>query len=258
MFIKRLLFRILSLEAYLKLISSMFFFSYFSGLLKRKEKFALHYFAAELIRQDDHVIDIGANLGYYAVTFGKKVGKKGKVYAVEPVTLFRRVLERNIRKRKLQEQVSILPYALGKEDHKKIKLGVPTGSKHFRHGLTRVVDQESAVKNDYEFDETMMRPDTLFAELKRLDYIKCDVEGYEIHIVPELLNLLSKFHPLIQMETEGENLKQIINMLSPLGYKAHYFKEGKIRVYTGSETFHVGDVLFIPEERKGQIKAYLA
>jgi hypothetical protein len=121
-----------------------------------------------------------------------------------------------------------------------------------------VVDQESAVKNDYEFDETMMRPDTLFAELKRLDYIKCDVEGYEIHIVPELLNLLSKFHPLIQMETEGENLKQIIDMLSPLGYRAHYFKEGKIRVYTGSETFHVGDVLFIPEERKGQIKAYLA
>jgi len=73
-----------------------------------------------------------------------------------------------------------------------------------------------------------------------------------------LLNLLSKFHPIIQMETEGENLKQIIQMLQPIGYQAHYFKEGKIRVYSGTETFHVGDVLFIPEERKPQIQKHLA
>lgn len=257
MFIKRILFRLLSVEGYLKLVSSLFFFAYFSGLLKRKEKFEFHYFIRQLVKPGNTVLDIGGNLGYYAISFGKIVGPKGKVLTVEPVTLFRKVLERNIRKRRLEKTVQIVPFALGSEDNKKITLGVPSGNKHFRHGLTKVMEQPGNA-NDMEFQETMMRPDTLFGNLEQLHYIKCDVEGYEIHIVPELLSVLRKHLPLIQMETDGENRSKIIAMLSDLSYEAHYVLKGKIHRLTGKESFHTGDVLFIPAEKKSSLTHLMA
>lgn len=258
MFIKRILFRLLSIKGYLKLVSSLFFFSYFSGLLRNKEKFAFHYFIRNLIRPGDTIIDIGGNLGYYAVAFGKLTGEKGKVYAVEPVSVFRSVLERNIRKRSLSDIVEIVPYALGSEDQKKIRLGIPSGNKNFRHGLTRVVDDPQSQKSDYEFEETMMRPETLFGKLERIDYIKCDVEGYEIHIVPELLSLLQKHLPLIQMETDGDNRIAVNNMLGKLGYVPHYVKNNKIHALLGNESFHTGDVLYIPDNKKNVLKPLMA
>jgi FkbM family methyltransferase len=257
MFLKRFLSRILSLDAYLRIVSSFFFRGYFSGLLKNKSAFELHYFVKKLIRPGDVIIDIGANLGYYAVLFGRFTGRKGKVYAVEPVSLYRKVLERNIRKRNPYRNITILPFALGTEDNKQIRLGVPTGNSHFRHGLTRVVQNEEQ-QNSVEFTEIMMRPQTLFGQLDRTDYIKCDVEGYEIFVVPEILFLVEKHKPLLQIETDGKNRDEITKMLTPFGYKPFYVMKKKIYPLTGGETIHTGDVLYIPKERMEQVKNLMA
>lgn len=37
-----------------------------------------------MVRRGDHVVDVGANIGYYVLMFESAVGPKGKITAFEP------------------------------------------------------------------------------------------------------------------------------------------------------------------------------
>jgi FkbM family methyltransferase len=50
-----------------------------------------------VIKKGDTVLDVGANIGYYAVLFSRLVGKEGKVVAFEPDVQNFAILERNLR-----------------------------------------------------------------------------------------------------------------------------------------------------------------
>ena len=66
------------------------------------------------------------------------------------------------------------------------------------------------------------RPDApgqrIFAGLERLDFIKCDIEGYEVVVMNELRPLLERFRPTVLIETGGENRPQIVALFTTLGY----------------------------------------
>jgi FkbM family methyltransferase len=254
MFIKQLLYKLLGVTNYLIVVSRLFFISYALGLLKKDKTFDCHYFIKSLIRKGDHVIDIGANLGYYSRLFAKLVGPKGKVYSVEPVTLFRKILKINTRGFK---NTTIIPYALGEEDNKSIVMGIPKSNKYLRHGLTRVLDTNENEPFEFTFDEKMFTPVTLFGNLERCDYIKCDVEGYEIHIIPQLEFLLNSFHPIIQIEIEPINRKSITDFLLALTYSAFYLKD-KLLFPIGDQMQVIeGDIFFVPRNKMKLVKAVL-
>ncbi len=238
-------------QKYLWVVSKLFFLSYFKGFLKGKPYFRYHYFFPELIRQEDVVIDIGANLGYYTVLFGKKAKH---VYAVEPVKLFRDILKKNTR---TNNNITILPYALGAESNKTIEMGVPSGNKFFRHGLTHVVENKDE-ENTLTFQETMMRPDDLFGDFERVDYIKCDIEGYEKFVIPELLNIIEKHQPLIQLETDMENRTSIMPLLFSQNYSCYFLTvEKKLQKVSSAKEKTEGDLLFVPaNEKRERITAF--
>lgn len=246
MFIKQLLYKILGVRNYLIVVSRLFFISYSIGLLKNNKIFDCHYFIKNFIKKGDHVIDIGANLGYYSRLFAKLVGSDGKVFSVEPVTLFRKILKINTSGFK---NTTIISYALGKEDNKSIVMGIPKSNKYLRHGLTRVLDANENESFEFTFNEKMMTPATLFGKLERCDYIKCDVEGYEIHIIPQLEFLLKPFKPIIQIEIEPANRKSISDFLSTLSYSAFYLKD-KLLFPIGENSQGIdGDLFFIPQNK---------
>jgi hypothetical protein len=104
----------------------------------------------------------------------------------------------------------------------------------------------------------MFTPATLFGKLERCDYIKCDVEGYEIHIIPQLGFLLSKHQPIIQIEIEPANRKAIISFLADYTYSA-YCLEGEQLMPVGKDPEDIfGDFFFIPQNKMKLAAPYVA
>jgi FkbM family methyltransferase len=247
--IKRFLYRHLSLAGYLRVVSRMFFVGYGLGVGKRSAAYEYPRFLRHLVRRGDTVIDIGANLGYYSRILGKLVGKEGKVYAIEPVEPIREVLKRNVRK---LGNVEILPYALGRENgsitmanssvHSSGYLG--TGRNYVRESE----EQESEV---VEFTAEMRRGSELFAGLERLDFIKCDIEGYETVVMTEMAPLVERFMPVVLIETGGVGRLEILKLFRELGYAGYVLERGRlISVMRAPEK----DIVFIPGHRFAEFK----
>ena len=93
----RILYRLLSLENYLRVVSRLYFLYRSLGLGRRGRALEYVYHLPQLVREGDTAIDIGANLGYYARPIASIVGSRGHLYAVEPVPVIFGVLERNMR-----------------------------------------------------------------------------------------------------------------------------------------------------------------
>jgi len=244
-FIKKTIFKTLSFKQYLQIISKLYFLQYNLGLLKNNPSYKYHYFLKNIIKPNDVVIDIGANLGYYSKLFSKWVGAKGLVHSVEPVKEIREVLEKNIRGIK---NINIYPYALGSEN-KKIKLGNNTRKERgfIASGSHSVLnDNENAVD---EFDAEMRIGSELFAEVNKVDFIKCDVEGYEIYIIPELKGIISKFYPSVLIETRQEKRSFIINFFNDLNYSDFVLKNGLLYKSNTFEEKVEDDILFIHKNR---------
>jgi FkbM family methyltransferase len=246
-FLKRIIFKILGVKAYLRVVSRLFFAAYYCGFLKGKKEFDCHYIVRKLIKEGDVIIDLGANLGYYSRIFSKLTGKNGKVYSIEPVELFRTILSKNIRKK---SNVEIIPYAIGTTDNEKIKMGVPATSGYFSHGRTHVLSQEEECS--MVFDATIMRPDTIFKNLKKLDYLKCDIEEYEHIAIPMFKELFVKFKPLLQIEIGEENRNKLIPFLCGLDYSVFEVKAGRLQKVSGPDSKTFGDLIFIDNQKIGQ------
>ena len=241
--LKSVLFRLLGTENYLRVVSRLFFFSYKTGKLHSDPDYDCHYYVRNLIKSGDTVVDIGGNLGYYSVLFAEWVGASGKVYTVEPVPMYRKVLAANTAK---FNNITVYPYALGTENGKQVTLGVPTGHGHFRHGLTHIIGREDNAEHSHTFTAEMRRGSDLFADLERLDYLKMDVEGYEVHILPEIQPILEKHRPVIQVELGHATRAPLLELLEGMDYKAHFVRGKELLPLWENEAAARGDLIFLP------------
>ena len=220
----RLLYRLLPLEGYLRVVSRMFFLYRALGIGRKGRALEYNYHLPQLVGRGATAIDIGANLGYYTRPLADIVGSEGRVYAVEPVPVIFEVLKRNVAGRK---NVTLLNYALGSEE-RTIEMANDSveAAGYFGTGRNFVSDGElsgEAIK----FTAEMRRGSELFAELERVDFIKCDIEGYERVVIPEMRAIIERHHPTVLIETDGETRQEIIEMFTQMGYRAYMLEGGK-------------------------------
>ena len=197
--IRRVLYRSLSLENYLKVLSSAYLWGYRMGLSPHAEAYEYPRFLT---------------------------APSGKVYAVEPVAPIRRVLEHNLRRFR---NVEVLACALGAED-KRIRMGNGTVDRngYFGTGQNFVVDRPTEGLQLMEFEAEMRRGSRLFADLARLDLIKCDIEGYEGVVLPEMRPLIERFRPTVLVETGGDTRTAILSFFKELGYDDFTLQSGRL------------------------------
>lgn len=160
----------------------------------------------KLIHVGDTVIDIGANIGFYTLLFRSIVGKTGNVISFEPEPKNFALLKKTISVNKF-ENVNIYQKAVGNKNSKtKIKLSDKIGS----HQISNT--------GDIEID--CIRLDDY---INSADFVKLDVEGYEIEVLkgmPNLLrqkiSLMSEFQ--IKLLKNHSNPIEFFNILNENGF----------------------------------------
>lgn len=237
--IHRLLYKTLPLERYLRTVSRVFFLCHRLGIGRRSPATEYVYHLPQLVRAGDTALDIGANLGYYARPLARLVGPEGHVYAVEPVPPVVHVLRRNL---KGYPQVEIIPCALGAEN-REIHMGNDSVRTDGYLGTGRNFVNEQGTATGLDFTVPMRRGSELFAGLERLDFLKCDIEGYELTVLRNLQPLLERFRPTALVETGGPNRAQVVAIFTELGYDAYTLDRGREMPLTADST---KDLIFRP------------
>ncbi|MCU0328517.1 MAG: FkbM family methyltransferase [Chitinophagales bacterium] len=217
---KSILFRIIGQSLYLKLMHIGFNIAYHTGMLKGNFIYKYHYIFPKFLEKGDIVLDIGANLGYYTKLFANQLKSTGHVYAVEPVSAYRKVLEWAT---KAFDNVTILPYALGSEE-KEVEMIIPGNFSQHMVGRTQVLDNREKEHHKQEL-VTMKRPLNLFGHLSKIDFIKIDIEGYEKYVLADMYDLLAKHLPIILIEV-GKDFPEILSNLKPLDYVLYVLDNG--------------------------------
>lgn len=241
--IRKILNAILGKPRYLKLVSWWYLVSFRKGWLKKNPAYRTHYFVRNLIKKGNVVIDIGANLGYYTTEFARLTGTSGRVIAVEPIPLYRRVLKFNTRE---LTQVEIQPYALGATEGL-VYMGLP-GTEAHRHGLMKVLKKEEQLQARELYEVKIRKPEQLFGDLPIVHYIKCDIEGYEIPVIPEMSGMITKFRPILQVETDGQHKITLHHLFTSWNYRCFYVGENGLVPYDDPSELLPGDMVAIPAE----------
>lgn len=232
------------MEKYLRLLQRIYLLIYDLQILRLSPQYEYHYFDKKLINKGDTVIDIGANLGYYSILFSRWVGDTGKVYAVEPIQLYNKVFNDFTKGR---DNISLLSYALGAEE-KMISLVTSSRSGYFNTGLPHVYDSKrdgDINDQEFRFEAQMTSPRKLFADIDRIDFVKCDIEGLEHIVLDEMKEILYKHKPIVQVEVWGENKQQVMQLFEDLGYTPHKLIKGKLSPDKKLIEKKEGDFIFI-------------
>jgi FkbM family methyltransferase len=163
------------------------------------------------------VIDAGAFIGDHTIAYVNKVGPEGAVIAFEPNPIAYRCLKHNLR---MHPNVVCLPFAMGEENG---ILNLKTNGNAGASFLTR----EAGPRVDIEpLDTSFDGP--------RLDFIKLDVEGYELHALEGAEETIKKYRPkmLIEINREalarqGVNPEDVFAWLKDHGYESKIIQSNR-------------------------------
>ena len=224
-----------------------FFILFDLGILKSDERFKFHYATKKLIKEGDVVLDIGANLGYFSKLFARK-NTKGTLYSIEPIPLFFNRLKVILSS---YSHVKLIHAALG-ASHGNLHMIMPVQQGVMRTGLPHVISEEEAKLNPDHLTVPVQSAREFLANLPHLDYIKCDIEGYEWTVFSTLELELDRLRPLVQIEISERYIPEFCEFFKGLNYVQCGLYDGKLIEEHGTQRV-TSDFLFIPLEKKDNI-----
>ncbi|MBK8465490.1 MAG: FkbM family methyltransferase [Chloracidobacterium sp.] len=184
---------------------------------KEKQRDRLYSF----IKEGDVVFDVGTNIGETLLNFGGLVGSKGFVYGFEPDEKNFNNLQKNIG---LNNFENLQVFNLGVSDRKeRVKLHRVNQN---NLGMNRILNETEAGKfEDFSEIETNTL-DNIVVEnhIQKIDLIKIDIEGYEMHALRGAHQLLQTFRPKLFIEVGYTRLLDLGT--SPLEMVAYLHKFG--------------------------------
>ena len=230
--------------------------SFLAHLLKattQQHHRALAPMIAQLVPPNAIVFDVGAHAGQYTKLFARAAAH-GKVYAFEPASYARSILRTVVWVRGLSN-VAVVPIALG-SDARLDTLTIPLkrgGS--FGFGLSHLGKPSARWAKVSQEIVAIATIDGIVDALRldRLDFVKADIEGWELRLLHGAERTLDRFRPRLLLELAGaalaragDRLDDAFAFLTTRGYRAfHFGPEARLAPVARPED---GDFWFIPTE----------
>lgn len=185
----------------------------------------------KLIPLGGFVIDGGAYIGDHTVSYANAVGSKGKVYAFEPSLEAFMCLQHNT---KHLPQVRCYNLALG-DKIRKIEIITITHNQ----GANFIYESEKGSQSTLILDSLMF---------PKLDYIKLDLEGFELKALKGGYKTIKKHRPVVVVEVGSQlgrynnSTNEVIKFFEDLEYRMESLPQER----KGDTVF---DVLFKPTKK---------
>jgi FkbM family methyltransferase len=192
-----------------------------------------------LVSPGNVCVDVGAAAGIYTVSLSRLAGPSGLVHSIEPLPFawptWNRLLDVHS-----SPNVQHHCLALGSEPGQ-ASMSVPKG----RHGLVTgrsfISQNCRGLGSNEEFAQHITYPvpvatlDSLLeaADASRLDFIKIDVEGAELHVLKGGSGVIESFRPAMLIEIEARHTaryqyspEDVVTWLTERGYAMYTWQRG--------------------------------
>lgn len=146
-----------------------------------------------LIKKDDVVIDVGANIGCTSILFGELANQ---VISFEPSPTTFNLLQQNIKQSGL-ENITLLNSALGSNPGvSEITYAESNRSGGFISNKTTITTGHVTEQIEIEKLDNIIHD----LNISKLDFMKIDVEGFEKEVIEGARDTINKFQPIIVLE----------------------------------------------------------
>ena len=188
----------------------------------------------ETLQPGQIFVDVGANVGYFTLLGASLVGGNGRVVAVEAHPRLADVLQRNVVINGYYGYVTTHNVAAWSSEtelqfHVRTNFaGNSSAGSIDAEGLRRLGDTEELLTVE------AVRLDDLLADLPRVDVMKIDVEGAEVHAFTGLAATVEANPQLVimfewaraQIESVGDTPRQLADLMSGYGFKFRLLETG--------------------------------
>jgi len=176
-------------------------------------------------------LDVGANNGISSLGF-RRLGYENPIYMFEPNKF---IYKKFLQKFKSRSNFKIFNFGLGAQNkiknifypfYKKVCLHY-FGSSNKKYILDSIKLTSPNYLNKIKIEKTKMilkKYDSLNFK-KKIDFIKIDVEGHDLFVLKGMKKSIKKYSPIILVEYNTENFKEIYKLLS--SHSAFVFKFDK-------------------------------
>jgi FkbM family methyltransferase len=155
-------------------------------------------FLESIAKEGMHAIDIGANIGITTIAIAKRIRRRGRLYAFEPVPEYSNILKENISSNRLE---NVKVYELAVTD----QVGrAPFYQKELSSGI---IFEQGA--KQFEVPTTTIDRFLTAEKIGRMDLINMDCEGSELLVLKGAEETLSKNKVKIFCEIHHDFLKQL-------------------------------------------------
>ena len=220
-------------------------------------------FFRTVIQPDMTVLDIGANIGHHSVLYSSLVGPHGRVIAFEPQAVIYKVLAGNLAINGC-ENTEAIQSCVGEGEGTVHLFPVNySGSSNFGAlGVDMAADARGDAKGELCRVASL---DRLLAEryrpIDRCDFIKIDVQSFELFVLKGGRRTLERFRPVLFLEVaphwmaKSYDYREIYEFLWGLGYEIEHPSDpavpaGQVKAWSGRET-EEWDIVARPAVAKG-------
>lgn len=177
---------------------------------------------AQTLKPGMNVVDIGGNIGYYAMLEASKIGPTGTVIAIEPMPKNSERLCQNVQANGYQN-IRIHKLAIG--DRNGTASMYISGRSNW-HSLHPLPSSKGEMQVPVCTLDSLLQP----YDLPSVDLVRMDLEGYEVVVIEGMKHTLEKYGPRLLVELHPltvpvPEMEKYLRSLENLGYGIEWMIE---------------------------------